>query len=129
MFVGTLIVVPWLVVRIPADYFVRRQAAHEHRKDWHPWLRIGLLVVKNLCGVALVLAGIAMLLLPGQGILTILIGLTLLDFPGKFALEQKLARQPAVFGAMNWIRAKAGRPSLAAPPPPQVSSSGAHHAD
>jgi hypothetical protein len=115
MFVGTLIAVPWLVVRLPADYFVHRRYYADRWKPRHPLLRIVLLAIKNLCGVVLVAAGVAMLLLPGQGILTILIGLMFLDFPGKYALERRLARVPQVLGAMNWMRAKANRPPLEMP--------------
>jgi hypothetical protein len=115
MFVGSLIAVPWLVVRIPTDYFVHRRHFVDRWKSRHPLVRISLLTTKNVCGVVLVLAGIAMLVLPGQGILTIVVGLMCLDFPGKFALEQRLVRQPPVIGAINWIRAKADRPPLELP--------------
>jgi hypothetical protein len=125
MFVGSLLLIPWLVVRIPVDYFVRRQHLIDRWRLRHPLLRIAVLAAKNLCGAVLVLAGIAMLVLPGQGILTIVVGLTLLDFPGKFTLEQKLARQPSVLGAMNWIRAKAHCAPLQSPPanPPDPTGS------
>ena len=63
----------------------------------------------------MVLVGVAMLLLPGQGILTILIGLMLLDFPGKRGLERRLVQQPAVWRAINWMRAKAHQPALELP--------------
>ena len=66
-------------------------------------------------GVVFILAGLAMIVLPGQGVLTILIGLALTNFPGKYALEQRLVRRPAVSGALNWIRQKAGRPPLEIP--------------
>lgn len=58
-----------------------------------------------------------MLVLPGQGLVTILAGLLLLDFPGKFKLERALVRQPAVMNALNWIRVRRGRPPLQVPPP------------
>jgi hypothetical protein len=115
MFFGSLIAVPWLVIRIPTDYFVHRRHFVDRLQPLHPVLRIALLAAKNVCGVVLVLAGVAMLFLPGQGILTILVGLMCLDFPGKFALEQRLARQPPVIGAINWIRAKASCPPLELP--------------
>jgi hypothetical protein len=115
MFVGSLLAVPWLVLRIPADYFLRQRHYADRWKPRHPLLRIGFLAIKNLIGLVLVLAGVAMLVLPGQGILTILVGLIFLDFPGKFALERWLARQPPVRHALNWIRAKAGRPPLEMP--------------
>ena len=115
MFVGSSIAVPWLVVRIPADYFVDRRHLVDRWQPRHPLVRIAFLTTKNLCGVVLVLAGVAMLVLPGQGILTILIGLMCLDFPGKFALELWFVRQPRVLGAINWMRAKAHRPPLELP--------------
>ena len=115
MFVGSLLAVPWLVVRIPTDYFVHRRHFVDRWRSRHPLVRIGLLASKNLGGVVLILAGVAMLVLPGQGILTIVLGLMCLDFPGKFALEQWLALRPPVMRAMNWMRAKAGHPPLEVP--------------
>jgi hypothetical protein len=118
MFVGSLIAVPWLIVRIPADYFVHRRHLVDRWLPQHPLLRIAVLALKNLCGAVLVLAGVAMLVLPGQGILTILVGLMCLDFPGKFALELWLVRRRPVVGAINWMRAKVHRPPLQIPPGP-----------
>ena len=115
MFVGSLLAVLWLVTRIPSDYFVHHRRLVDRWQPRHPLLRIALLTAKNIGGVVLVLAGIAMLVLPGQGILTIVIGLMFLDFPGKFALERRLVRQPPVIRAMNWMRAKAGHPPLETP--------------
>jgi hypothetical protein len=114
-FVGSLLAIPWLVIRIPTDYFVRRWRFVDRWRSYHPLLRVVLLAAKNLCGVVLVLAGVAMLALPGQGILTILVGSMFLDFPGKFALEQRLVRQRPVMAAINLIRTKAHRPPLELP--------------
>jgi hypothetical protein len=111
-FVGTLILVPILVVRLPADYFAH---SGRHRRPWltvHPIPRVLLLIGKNVLGFVLVCAGILMLVLPGQGILTILIGLTLIDFPGKFTFERWLVTRPAVLKSVNWLRHKAGRTHL-----------------
>jgi uncharacterized membrane protein len=112
-FIGTLILIPILVARIPADYFSREQ--HHPDPGRHPLLRVLSLGVKNLIGVVFILSGIAMLVLPGQGIITILIGVILMDFPGKRALEQRLVRQPQVFNAINWMRSKTNRPPLNLP--------------
>jgi len=114
MFFGSLIVLPFAITRMPADYFVSRQV----RRDWrgtNPVLRYGWLVLKNTIGYVLVLAGIAMLVLPGQGLVTILIGVGLLDFPGKRRLESRIVRRRPVRRAINWIRARAGRPPLVLP--------------
>ena len=118
MFVGSLTAIPWLVIRIPSDYFVHHQHYIDRWKPRHPLLRIAFLTMKNLLGIVLVLAGVAMLVLPGQGILTIVIGLIFLDFPGKYALEQFFVRRRAVINAMNWIRAKAHRPPIERPDSP-----------
>ena len=47
-----------------------------------------------------------MLFIPGQGLLTIAIGLLLMDYPGKFTLERKIASNPKIFNGLNWLRAK-----------------------
>jgi len=58
------------------------------------------------------LAGIAMLVLPGQGILAILGGIELMDFPGKYRLERWIVSRPAVLRSVNWLRRRMGRPPL-----------------
>lgn len=64
-------------------------------------------IAKILIGVFLLLCGIAMLVLPGQGLLTILIGLSLIPFPGKHKLEQTILSRKSVRSSLNWIRTKA----------------------
>jgi hypothetical protein len=49
---------------------------------------------------------------PGQGLLTILLGIMLLDFPGKRGLEYKLVSKPKVRDAVNKLRRKFGKPDL-----------------
>jgi hypothetical protein len=111
MFVGTLVAIPIILVRLPADYFDVR-IPRPWMENHHPILRVAGHLVKNVVGVVFLLAGLAMLLLPGQGILTILIGLSLVEFPGKRRLEAKLVGQPAVLGTINKMRAKFNRPPL-----------------
>ncbi|QOJ19141.1 MAG: hypothetical protein HRU76_08195 [Phycisphaeraceae bacterium] len=110
-FLGTLILVPWLLARLPADYFAAHRPRSALRKS-HPVIRMVLLVLKNLLGVVLLAAGLAMLVLPGQGLITMLLGLSLLNFPGKFALERAIVSRPSVRRAVDWIRRKANRPPL-----------------
>lgn len=78
----------------------------------HPVARLIGFVVKNIVGVILLALGIAQLFLPGQGIVTILLSLSLLDFPGKRQLERKIVGRPTVLGAINALRAKHGRAPL-----------------
>lgn len=99
---------PWIVARLPADHFVAPPAAIRPH-TLRGWLaRIG----RNVLAAVFVLAGVVMLVLPGQGLLTILIGLLLLDFPGKRALELRLVRRPALRAFLDRLRAKRGQPPL-----------------
>jgi hypothetical protein len=116
-FIGSLIAIPLILVRLPADYFDTRTPRH-WMKDHHPVLRLLGVVVKNVVGVVFVLAGFAMLFLPGQGLLTILIGVSLMDFPKKRALEAKMVGQPTLLGVINAMRHKFDKPPLTMAPDP-----------
>jgi hypothetical protein len=116
-FVGSLIAIPMILVRLPADYFDTRTPRH-WMKDHHPALRLAGLVVKNVVGIVFLLAGFAMLFLPGQGVLTMLIGISLMDFPKKRELEAKMVGQPTVLGVINSMRQKFGKPPLTLAPGP-----------
>jgi archaellum biogenesis protein FlaJ (TadC family) len=115
LFVGSLIAVPMAVTRIPADYF-----AHEHRPRaaWRRFprsVRIAFVTVRTGVAVVLIVAGIAMLALPGQGLLTILVGTFALDFPGKYALERRVMRLERVRGLLNRLRRRRRVPPLLHP--------------
>ncbi len=110
-FVGSLIAIPVILVKLPANYF-----DESNRREWfanrHPVLRGTFHVIKNLLGGVFLFAGFVMLFLPGQGILTMLIGVSLVDFPGKRTLERKLIGRPSVLKAINAVREKFGQPPL-----------------
>lgn len=116
MFVGSLVALPFLLARIPEDYFTDPQRHSARLKSLHPLVYLGLWLLKNLVGWVLVLAGILMLVLPGQGILTIIMGLVLSDFPGKYALERRLASDRRILCGINWIRRRSGHAPLLLPP-------------
>ena len=116
-FIGSLIAIPLILVRLPADYFDTRTPRH-WMKDHHPVLRLSGLVVKNVVGIVFLLAGFAMLFLPGQGLLTMLIGVSLMDFPRKRELEAKMVGQPTLLGAINAMRHRYGKPPLTLTPNP-----------
>lgn len=102
-----------LVVRLPADYFVR---AREPRGFWHlhPALRWTLLIAKNVLGWLVILLGLllSLPLVPGPGFLLILVGLGLVDLPGKRSLERRLIGLPRVLASLNRLRARFGRPPI-----------------
>ena len=113
---GGLLGIPWAVARLPADYFTREQREVWRHADHEPWLAVLLGFAKNLLGAVLVLLGLVMLVTPGQGLLTLLIGLMLMNFPGKYRLERWLVRRPGVMRALNWLRRRQGEQPLEAPP-------------
>jgi hypothetical protein len=116
MFIATLVAVPWLVARIPADYFIHAKRPPGPWAGRHPALRLAVLAAKNALGVILLIAGLLMLILPGQGLLTIFVGFLMLDFPGKYRLERRLLSLPRPLAAVNWLRRRAGREPLVPPP-------------
>jgi hypothetical protein len=112
-FAGSLAVVSFLLVRLPADYF----RASYQRRFWtgqHQAVRWMGMALKNILGAILVVLGIVMSLpgVPGQGILTILLGIMLLDFPGKQRWEQKIVSRPRVLQAINRLRKRFGAQPL-----------------
>ncbi len=111
LFIASVVALPWFVARLPADHF-RRTSDGPPSVIHSPWLRRLAHVGKNLLGGFLLLAGLAMLVLPGQGILTILMALVLLDFPGKRRLERKIVSRPRVLDALNSLRRRRGREPL-----------------
>ena len=117
VFVGSLVLLPMMIARLPVDYFATEDAPPTSLARRHPNARLALLVLRSTLGVLLLLAGIAMLVLPGQGVLTILAAICLMSFPGKRRLELALVRRPRVLRGLNWIRRRAKHPPLHAPPP------------
>ena len=111
MFVGTLVAIPIILMRLPADYFDIR-IPRPWMENHHPVLRVMGHVVKNVVGAIFLFAGLLMLFLPGQGVLTMLIGLSLVEFPGKRRLEAKIVGQPTVLNTINSMRAKFDKPPL-----------------
>jgi hypothetical protein len=111
-FVLTLVGAPVFAVQIPPDYFAKGKRPQPSWKKLPPVLRPIIKVGKNLLGALLVIAGVAMLVLPGQGVFAILAGIMLLDFPGKRRLVQRIVSQPAVLTSINRLRKRYGRPPL-----------------
>jgi len=111
LFITTVIAVPYIITRLPPNFLQEAKHKDDILKI-HFLLRLFLNVLKNIAGIVLIAAGILMLVLPGQGIITILIGLFLFDFPGKHKLIFLILRNPLVLKAINWIREKKGKEPL-----------------
>lgn len=112
-FLANLAIVSFILIRLPADHFGKKHKV-EFWSGPRPVLRATGIVGKNVFGLLLVALGIVLSLpgVPGQGLLTILLGIMLLDFPGKRRLEQKLLSRPEVVKSINSLRARFGKPPL-----------------
>ena len=99
---------------LPEDYFKsdNRNLISSIQNSKYPLLKLLVLITKNFFGILLLLSGILMLVLPGQGILTIITGLVFMDYPGKYKFERKLLRQKGVINSINWIRSRLSKPPL-----------------
>lgn len=115
LFFGTLVlslaVAGFLLVRAPADYFA---GAKPPTMPGPRWVRISLHVLKNLLGAGIIALGLLLSLpgVPGQGLLTMLVGLMLIDGPGKRRVERWIVGMPGVLKAANALRRKFGREPL-----------------
>ena len=108
------IAIPLMIIKMPVDSF-----SNARRRSWleqkPATVRVPLRLLKNLLGLVLIILGMAMLVLPGQGILCILLGLMLVDVRGKQKLQQWILGRPKVMESLNWLRRKFGRPPLQMP--------------
>ncbi len=102
-----------VMVKIPENYF-----SPHYQQDFMPnssfLVRWGAVILKNFLGVLLICLGIVLSLpgIPGQGLLTILLGLIMLDIPGKRPIEARIIQRPAILAAINKLRAKYNKPPL-----------------
>ena len=112
---GGILVVRWVVISLPEDYFIAKEAPDVWRHQ-HPLVRWSWFALKNLLGWVLLAAGVTMLVTPGPGVLAILLGLSLITVPGKRILLLRILRNPHVLSAMNLLRTQARRPALIMPP-------------
>lgn len=112
-FALSLLGVAATLVYLPADYFVEGPTRADSSVQ-HPLLRVLWRLAKNLLGLCLVVVGLLLSMpgIPGQGLLTVLIGLMLLDFPGKRRVERAILSRPRVLAAANRLRGRFGKPPL-----------------
>lgn len=109
----TTLAVGLVMVKIPAEYFSSHYSPQF--MTGKPFLvRWGAVILKNFLGLVLVIIGIILSLpgVPGQGLLTILLGLIMMDIPGKRPLEAKIVKRPTILAAINNLRARYQKPPL-----------------
>ena len=112
-FLGSIALVVFFLIRLPPTYF---HPSHDRRwmDEQHRVVRCCGIIVKNIIGAILVVLGIVMSLpgIPGQGILTVLVGMMLLDFPGKREWEYTIVSRPRFLRVINQLRKKFSKPPL-----------------
>jgi len=112
-FVASVVGVPWYLRRLPADYFSRSELSESGAlQEPRTLSRAALTFAKNTVGAVLLLAGVAMLVLPGQGVATILVGLLMLDFPQKKRFQRRILAIAPVLRTVNSLRRRMGQPPL-----------------
>lgn len=102
-FFGSLVAVPWIICKMPVDYFIRSRRRR---------VSLLILIVRNGLGLVFVAVGMVMLVTPGQGLLTILVGLLIMSFPGKSRLQRRLLMVKGLRKALDWVRRRQGCPPL-----------------
>ncbi|BAF61780.1 PGPGW domain-containing protein [Candidatus Vesicomyidisocius calyptogenae] len=107
IFIISLLLIPYLLGLMPSNYFLKN--SEKKLKIRRPFNLIKL-ILKTLTGFILLIVGIIMLVTPGQGLISILLGLFLMEFPGKRQLELKLINHNLTFKTLNWLRSKANKP-------------------
>ena len=110
VFIFSLISIKWLVALIPSDYFIEDK--RNKYQSSYPLTWLISIIIKNIVGYILIIGGILMLVLPGQGLFTIIIGLMLSNYPGKYFIERKFIAIPSVLKTINWLRKKSNKPPL-----------------
>ncbi|MDG2093466.1 MAG: PGPGW domain-containing protein [SAR86 cluster bacterium] len=110
IFLFSLLTIKWLVALIPEDYFINKRVSKI--RSINPLLWYVFLIIKNIIGYSLILGGIMMLVLPGQGIFTIIIGLMLSNYPGKYSIERRFIAIPSILKSINWLRRKSNKPPI-----------------
>ncbi len=110
IFIISILSIRWLVLLIPENYFKEKKNSIFKEEYFFYW--IAFKFIKNSLGYLLIIGGILMLVLPGQGILTIFIGMILSDYPGKYHIEKKIIQSSIILRTINSIRKKSGKKSL-----------------
>ncbi len=115
MFFGSIAIAWVLIVKMPTDFLTRDHRVPSAFATRHPIVRLTWRVVRNLIGLVFVTTGVVMLFTPGQGILFIFLGATMVDFPRKQQVIRRMMGRRGVLKVINRIRRKAGKPELQPP--------------
>lgn len=107
----TILATPWLVSRLPSDYLL-----HKPTPPSVPSLGGALLkLLRLILGLILACLGLVMMITPGPGMVLLLLGISVAEFPGKHRLMFHIATRPPVFDSLNWMRKRHHKPPFEHP--------------
>jgi len=106
----SLLATPWVLARLPANYFSKPPSVKPRSAR-----RLCKSVIKTILGGLMILTGLAMMITPGPGLVCLVLGMALCEFPGKHRLLKSVIRRPSVFSTLNWLRRKARKPPFVLP--------------
>lgn len=112
----SIIATPWLVAQLPANYLLPGKT----KPPRHPVVHFAIVSSGTLIGSTLILLGLIMLVMPGPGLITLLLGISICSFPGKGRLFRHIASRDSVFASLNWMRRRHGKAALIHPHHKQV---------
>lgn len=107
VYAAAALAIPFVLASLPADHFTRPP----HRR--RPFTRF----LRTIVGLLIVAAGVAMLFLPGPGIVTIVLGLSITGGELSARGMRKIVCRPRVLAAINAMRVRRGREPLLPPYP------------
>lgn len=111
MLAVTFVAAPWAVSRLPTNYLLQRLERNSEQGIWYSLTS----VTRALLGLFLVLLGLVMLITPGPGVIMLLLGVSIAEFPGRNRLLVYLATRPKVLSSLNWMRSRHGKPPFIDP--------------
>jgi hypothetical protein len=115
----TMVIIPVVILLLPPRYLLDpAQPAF----NYSPPLKGIFLAMKNTIGGFFAIAGLGMLLLPGQGLLTLFIGVVLIDFPRKRKVVRWFLGRRRLLSIINRFRARFNRPLMEYPIPKAPSA-------
>ena len=106
--VALFFLTPLLIVFLPKDYLVHSLNSRSSTASKSLWHLVKLLI-RNVLACIIIFLGILMLFLPGQGLLSIIIGFLMLDAPWKKRILKNLLlskRAPLVISKANALRSR-----------------------
>jgi len=106
----SLLATPWVLAKLPVNYF-----SNPPQRPPLTLRRMFTSTLKTVLGVLMLLTGIVMMFTPGPGLVCLVLGMALCEFPGKHQLMGRFVSQSNVFSALNWLRAKAEKPPFERP--------------